>query len=254
MLAVDGDASTAAGQAFRSLDTRPPSNQKCSATVCPVCQGPCEEYVAHNLSSCSVCRHTFQTDLKVTASYDAAYAHQYDLLPVREMSELRWHFIESRLDLPARSRILDIGYGNGAFLKRAQAVGMSIFGIDLHTEDFGIPVVGFDTPQDYDLACFFDSLEHFPDFAPILRLNARNVVVSIPNTPDFILTSPRRWRHFKPGEHLHYFSPTSLDGLMRNWGFPKRLAEGHPEDFLRGKLAIDGKSHDNIYTAIYTRS
>jgi SAM-dependent methyltransferase len=169
------------------------------------------------------------------------------------MSELRWSFLQSWLSLAAGSRILDVGYGNGAFLKRARAADMSIFGIDLHNEDFGIPVVAFDTPQDYDLVCFFDSLEHFPDFAPVSRLNARNVIVSIPNTPDFFPTTPRKWRHFKPGEHLHYFSHASLERLMRSLGFPRRLADGYPEDRLRGKLAIDGESYDNIYTAIYTR-
>ena len=192
--------------------------------------------------------------MNVTVSYDAKYAHQYDFRPVKEMSELRWNFIQSYLDLPVGSWVLDVGYGNGAFLKRARAAGMSIFGIDLHTEDFGVPVVSFDTRQDYDVACFFNSLEHFPTFAPIFRLNTRHVVVSIPNTPDFILTAPRRWRHFKPGEHLHYFSRASLDGLMRNWGFFERLANGYPEDELRGKLTVDGRTFDNIFTAIYTRS
>jgi hypothetical protein len=232
---------------MRDLDKIPSS-----VVTCPVCDGDCDDHIAHNLSSCRVCRHVFQTDLHVTVSYDASYAHQYDLRPVREMSELRWDFIQEMLCLPTGSRVLDVGYGNGAFLKRARSAEMSIFGIDLHTEDFGIPVVDFDTPQDYDLTCFFDSLEHFPSFAPIFRLNTRNVVVSVPNTPDMILTRPAHWRHFKPGEHLHYFSPTSLDRLMRHWGFCKRLAAGFPEDGLRGKLAIDGKTYDNIYTAIYT--
>jgi hypothetical protein len=227
-------------------------NPRHRSIACPVCRGRCEDYPAYGLSLCYFCHHTFQTDLAVAVSYDATYAHQYDHRPVREMSNLRWTFIQSTLGLPAASRILDVGYGNGAFLKRARAADMAIFGVDLHNEDFGVPVVDFDTPQDYDLVCFFDSLEHFPDFAPILRLRARNVVVSIPYTPDFILTAPTKWRHFKPGEHLHYFSRSSLDMFMRDWGFPERLAEGYPEDDLRGKLIIDGRSHDNIYTAIYT--
>jgi hypothetical protein len=236
------------------LDPLPIRNQHTATVVCPVCHGPCDQYPQHGISACHQCDHVFQTDLTVTMSYDAAYAHQYDLRPVAEMSDLRWAFIASRLNLPASSRVLDVGYGNGAFLKRAKAAKMSIFGIDLHHEDFGIPIVGFDTEQDYDLVCFFDSIEHFPDFAPIYRLKTRHVIVSIPNTPDFILTTPRKWRHFKPGEHLHYFSPDSLDTLMRNWGFSIRLAQDHPEDQLRGKLTIDGRSYDNIHTAIYTRA
>lgn len=205
-----------------------------------------------NLVYCPACGHVFQADLKVTVSYDANYAHQYDNRPVKEMSELRWDFIQSGLGLGRGSRILDVGYGNGAFLKRAEAAGMAIFGIDLHTEDFGIPVVDFDTDLVFDLICFFDSLEHFPDFAPILGLKASCAVVSIPDTPNFILHDPGSWRHFKPGEHLHYFSHRSLDMFMANWGLPVKLLEGHPEDGIRGMLKVHSDAYDNIYTAIYT--
>jgi SAM-dependent methyltransferase len=240
-------------EAYLSFEELTVATPAVNVVVCPICWDSCDHYPAHGVSRCNFCQHTFQTDLAVAVSYDAAYAHQYDLRPVRQLSDLRWEFIQSRLRLPVASRVLDVGYGNGAFLKRARAADMAIFGIDLHSEDFGIPVVGFETRQDYDLVCFFDSLEHFPDFAPILHLSTRFVVVSIPNTPDFILTTPRKWRHFKPGEHLHYFSRASLDALMLSWGFRERLADGFPEDDIRGKLAIDGKRFDNIYTAIYAR-
>ncbi len=191
--------------------------------------------------------------MNVTVSYDANYAHQYDSRPVREMSEVRWNFIQSCLSLPKGSRVLDIGYGNGAFLKHARAEGMDIYGIDLHDEDFGIPVVDLETNIHFDLICFFDSLEHFPNFHPLLNLRASNVIVSIPSTPAWLLSSPNRWRHYKPGEHLHYFSRRSLDRFMRDWGFNAKLTEGHPEDALRGKLTIDEQILDNIYTAIYSR-
>lgn len=246
------DTDTEEGGSYTAHDFSSESANTGSAVLCPVCRAASELRAPHGVSFCPACAHVFQTDLTVTVQYDAQYAHQYDSRPVKEMSELRWNFIQSNLKLPAGSRVLDVGYGNGAFLKRAREADMRIFGLDVHKEDFGIPVVDFDTPQDYDLVCFFDSLEHFPDFAPILRLGTQNVIVSIPCTPDFILTEPTKWRHFKPGEHLHYFSPSSLDLFMRNWGFPKRAAQGHPEDALRGKLTVDGRRYDNIYTAIYT--
>jgi hypothetical protein len=220
---------------------------------CPVCEELCTRHTDDNLSVCTACSHIFQTDLAVTIRYDARYAHQYDSLPVREMSDVRWDFIQSHLALPAGRRILDVGYGNGAFLKRAREAGMCIHGIDVHSEDFGIPNVDFDTKLEFDLACFFDSIEHFPVFDPIFKLKAKVAIVSIPNTPVSLLASPKTWRHFKPGEHLHYFSRTSLDKLMLRWGFTHKLTEGFPEDQLRGKLVIDGMSADNIYTAIYRR-
>jgi hypothetical protein len=221
-------------------------------SACPVCENSCRRPTPENLTRCFACGHVFQADLKVTVAYDASYAHQYDKRPVKEMSDLRWDFIQSCLGLSRGSRVLDVGYGNGAFLKRAEAAGMEIFGIDLHSEDFGIPVVDLGTKLFFDLVCFFDSLEHFPDFAPLLKLRTRSAIVSIPETPDFLLDHPGRWRHFKPGEHLHYFSRSSLDIFMRNWGLPVRLAEGHPEDGIRGKLAINGGIYDNIYSAVYT--
>jgi len=220
---------------------------------CPVCGALCTRHTHNNLSLCAACGHIFQTDLAVTISYDACYAHQYDSRPVREMSEVRWNFIQSHLTLPVGSRILDVGYGNGAFLKRARDAGMRIHGIDVHSEDFGIPTVDFDTELEFDLVCFFDSIEHFPQFDPIFRLRAGSAIVSIPNTPPSLLAAPQAWRHYKPGEHLHYFSRTSLDRVMRRWGFTYKLTEGFPEDQLRGKLVIDQKPADNIYTAIYTR-
>jgi hypothetical protein len=146
-----------------------------------------------------------------------------------------------------------VGYANGSFLKHARQGDMSIYGIDLHTEDFGIPVVDFDTPIEYDLVTFFDSLEHFADFSPIFKLRTRSIVISLPRTPDFLLNTPRIWRHFRPGEHIHYFSPQSLNTFMSNLGFPRLLTCGYPEDELRGKLSIGGATYDNIYTAVYTR-
>ena len=189
--------------------------------------------------------------MTVSVAYDAAYARQYDTRPVKAMSEVRWHFIQTYLNLPMGSRVLDVGYGNGAFLKHAHTAGMKIHGIDIHSENFGIPHVGFDTPLVFDLICFFDSLEHFPDFSPIFKLRSRNIIVSIPNTPSFVLSRPQAWRHFKPGEHLHYFSHKSLDALMGHWGFPHKVAEGYPEDELRGKLLLGQQMADNIYTALY---
>ena len=108
----------------------------------------------HNLTLCGGCSHVFQSDLHVSMVYDGSYAHQYDHRPHEEMSQLRWDFIQEHLTLDKGSKVLDVGYGNGAFLKHARRAGMEIFGIDLHGEDFGIPEVSYDSPIGYDLVCF----------------------------------------------------------------------------------------------------
>ena len=218
---------------------------------CPVCLEPSAIQTNDNLSICLCCSHVWQSDLSVTMLYDGFYAHQYDFRPVKQMSNLRWDFIQAHLGLSAGSNILDVGYGNGAFLKCAKLAGMAIYGIDVHSEDFGIPNITFDTHIDFDLICFFDSLEHFPEFDAIFNLSSKAVVVSVPNRPQWFLRSPSKWRHFKPGEHLHYFSPESLEHFLGRWGFETKIAEDYPEDSIRGKLAFDGQIYDNVYTAIF---
>jgi hypothetical protein len=223
-------------------------------TACPVCRGGALQNHTNNLSFCGDCDHTFQSDLKVSAVYNSDYAHQYDNRPHQEMSRIRWDFIQKNLNLAPGSKVLDVGYGNGSFLKYAQAHGgADIYGIDLHGEDFGVPEVQFGTAIEFDLVCFFDSLEHFDNFDLPHSLQTKNVIVSIPNAPDFLLKAPQDWRHYKPGEHLHYFSHESLDLCLFHAGLKHKIVEGYPEDALRGKLNIHGQSYDNIYTAIYSR-
>lgn len=130
---------------------------------------------------------------------------------------------------------------------------MEVFGLDVHGENFGIPTLDHGAAGGFDLICFFDSLEHLPAFDHLFALSPSAVIVSILDAPDFLLEEPREWRHFKPGEHLNYFSRRSLDLLMRNWGLTTKLVEGCPEDDLRGKLRIGSRTHDNICTAIYRR-
>ncbi len=135
---------------------------------CPVCAAECTAHTVQNLTACLACDHIFQTDLTITVSYDGTYARQYDHRPVREMSEVRWRFIQSHLALPINSKVLDIGYGNGAFLKRAREAGMEVYGIDVHTEDFGIPTTTFDTNLHFDLVCFFELVGAFHQLRPDL--------------------------------------------------------------------------------------
>jgi len=220
---------------------------------CPICLcGNLLNY-ENNLTLCIDCEHVFQSDLNISTIYDSNYAHQYDIRPHHEMSQIRWTFIQKALSLSPGSKILDVGYGNGSFLKHALNHDMDIYGIDVHGEEFGIPEVNYDTEMIFDLVCFFDSLEHFDTFEKPLSLNARNIIVSTPDPVDFLLIYPQKWRHFKPGEHLHYFSRKSLDLIMHRWGFFYKLAEGNPEDDLRGKLIIDNQNYNNIYTAIYSK-
>lgn len=208
---------------------------------CPICSGG-ESDDFDDLRRCHRCGHIFQFPPRIGVRYDAAYVRTYDRYPTREMSCLRVGYLKAFL---AGGRLLDIGYGNGDFLRAAQAAGFDAFGYDVHGVDCGIKEIDFAADETaWDVVTFFDSLEHFADFQPIRRLLDRtlHVMISLPWPPaDF--PARRQWKHYKPGEHLHYFSAESLQALIRK---PKR-ASSNVEDMIR--RGPDGCQ--NIYTAFF---
>jgi len=72
---------------------------------------------------------------------------------------------------------------------------------------------------DYDLVCMWDVIEHLSNFEKLERLlfNTEHVALTIPIKPDNVKL--RNWKHFKPGEHLKYFSRETLHELFHSYKF-----------------------------------
>lgn len=135
-----------------------------------------------------------------------------------QIAELRWKWIE---ELDPRI-VLDYGSGVGWFRAwRPKGVQVDSYDIASYPQT-GIKLVI------YDVVCFWDVLEHILDFTkiePILAL-ARNAAVTLP-----IMSEQEefdQWKHFKPGEHLHYFTNATLDALFARYGFARKKI-GQPE-------------------------
>jgi hypothetical protein len=217
---------------------------------CPVCHtsGVDSDEV---LSLCPVCKHIWQTDLKVQAVYNAQYVHdRYDHYATTEiMSFLRLGFVKA---FAKSGRLLDVGYGNGCFLKQAAKAGFDTFGSDVHGADYGIHEVPLVEAANgsWDVVTFFDSLEHFSDLTlpRAAAARARVIVVSIPCRPDSF-PARKEWKHYRPGEHLHYFSRYSLELF-----FASRhtvASRSNVEDAIRGKLP---EGEQNILTLAFINS
>ena len=219
---------------------------------CPVCDSTgvvtITESLEHELAECVTCGHLFQQDLEVTQVYDHEYIKvrydAYETTPL--MSHLRLGIVTAVAQGP---KLLDVGYGNGDFIKSACKAGFDGYGNDIHGADYGVRewehlgvVPDF---KEWDVVTFFDSIEHIPDLNVIRDLGRRahTIVVSIPRKPSYF-PCDLDWKHYRPGEHLHYFSTFSLQKLFA----PKWIRGiSHAEDVIRGKLK-DGRP--NIDTII----
>ena len=74
----------------------------------------------------------------------------------------------------------------------------------------------------------WDVIEHLPNMAtvePWFKLT-QHIAITIPIMPEGVdLTE---WKHFKPGEHLHYFTKEVLHASFNVYGFLP-IKEGSPE-------------------------
>ena len=132
-----------------------------------------------------------------------------------EISRKRWEFVGDYLGIGGKGKhfnVLDYGSGVGWF-RAWRPPGVTVWSYDIGL----YPQTGIDLVK-YDLICFWDVLEHIRDFReiePILRL-ADHVACTVPIVPEDGLAE---WKHFKPGEHLHYFTQESLVALLDKYGF-----------------------------------
>jgi len=215
---------------------------------CPVCGHVTRPSSIEGLWRCLTCTHLFQHPLEITAEYNYEYVHdRYESYPTTDaMSHLRLGFV--RAFHPKPGRLLDVGYGNGSFLKVAERAGYETFGNDVHGcgEKFGIREVNLNGAV-WDVVTFFDSLEHFSSLELPRHVcsQASTVIVSVPAIPEDEKDIPG-WKHYRPGEHLHYFTRQSLDAFMH----PKvRKGCLNLEDTIRG----DRGGQWNVMTAAFVK-
>lgn len=138
----------------------------------------------------------------------------------KQINEIRWKFISSLNP----STVLDYGSGVGWF-RAWRPKGVKVFSHDIAP---AFPQTGIDL-RIYDIVCFWDVLEHIDDFRkvePVLAL-AKAVAATLPIAPTES-ESIGSWKHFKPGEHLHYFTERTLTSLFDKYGF-RLLEKGQPE-------------------------
>lgn len=137
--------------------------------------------------------------------------------------------------------VFDVGYGKGDFLKAMNQMGFKCYGKDVTGS---APPNGVCEEENYEalVTTYWDVFEHIPQLLKEVRKwKSKHVIMSMPDVSmckDF-----DNWKHRKPDEHLHHFSPSSIKSSIESVSSYKMVWYGHPENVIR----------EDIMTVIFER-
>jgi hypothetical protein len=148
--------------------------------------------------------------------YTTSYWEEFRQRDASSMGEM---LTEARVAMVRRhyaGQVVDIGIGGGRFVEYAAAQG---YDVNTEANEWLRQREAFCDPycRPVDAITCWDSLEHIPDPAALLAQVREWAFISIPifEEGDGVPGS----RHFKPGEHIWYFSHRGLIDWMLTKGF-----------------------------------
>lgn len=131
---------------------------------------------------------------------------------------IRWGMLSRYLN--GHKTLLDLGTATGTFLRSPAAPeGMELHGSDINPKS---PYYGLPVPRRVDVLTMFDVAEHLENPRDVLeQIRPRLVAVCTPNVGALSSPDPEifAWKHYRPGEHLHYFNRESLAALLFYSGY-----------------------------------
>lgn len=186
-------------------------------------------------------------------AYDYTYSNKYNNYGenANYISYLRLGVLLGLLK-KTPSSLVDVGYGNGAFLKSCQTLIPKLYGCDL--SDYPVPdgckKIEFTDISNVDVTCFFDSLEHFDDITVIKDLDTKYIFISVPWCHNFSDEWFEKWYHRRENEHLYHFSEEALKKFFAECGYDC-LYTGCYEDSIRVNATV--KPFANILSGLFVK-
>ena len=184
-------------------------------------------------------------------NYDYEYADNYNKLGELgpRMAYLRLGYILGALDEPIES-IMDIGYGNGDFIRACTNIIPACYCNDISTYDVpeGSTFIENIYDQEVDVITMFDVLEHLPDIYVIKDFKTKYLVVSMPYCHYFDDVWFKNWKHRKEDEHLWHFNSESLISFMDEVGYDP-ITISNIEDTIRK----NNQDYSNILTGVFKK-
>jgi 2-polyprenyl-3-methyl-5-hydroxy-6-metoxy-1,4-benzoquinol methylase len=172
---------------------------------------------------------------------------------------------------PSSGKALDIGCGEGTFLRLLQKEGWECQGTELTAESasrasrLGISVsVGQPDekrfpPHSFDLITLWQVLEHLPEPMKTLRIATHLLkkggilAISTPNIDSLQAEVGRdQWFHLDPPRHLYLYSPRTLEQMIGPLGFSLLKLhhfslEQNPYGWLQSLLNLRGLPENSLY-------
>lgn len=182
---------------------------------------------------------TQKFNLSELVLYDSKYLAKYEKYNKVKDECLNFKRVKTLFEVIPPSnvkKVFDIGYGNGTFLKSFRAVDESVelYGYDIVKGklpsfakeviiDYDHYICPSDETREFDVTCFFDSLEHIPviDIRTYLKnIKTKYLFISVPWYHTYAgLKWFKGWNHRRPNEHLHHFDAHGLIYILRDLGY-----------------------------------
>lgn len=180
-----------------------------------------EHYLSYNLIRCRICGHAWQMDA-VSRAYGRTHLKRYypSIAPQTQII-LAYRALITLRYADKDTQILDWGSGNGRFVRYLRAITRSehVYGLSPEMTDKSLQAPDSFKPE---IITAFDVLEHLEDPTILFEIfNPNAVILTLPITPhDFVSEKQfASWTHYKPDEHLQYFSEASFEKFVENQGY-----------------------------------
>ena len=165
--------------------------------------------------------------------YDSAYLakiESYDETIAAAVNRGRCAFL-SRHHLGHGATVLDIGAGDGSFVRAARNWDFDAKGYEIIPEAARrLQAAGLyaSDPSQFKAVTLWDVIEHLQEPETLLRRVRRHLFVSLPIFED--LAKVRQSKHYRPGEHLYYWTADGFVEWMASIGFCALESSSHETD------------------------
>jgi len=180
---------------------------------------------------------------KYDSSYINIYNQQKYTQTAKVLNNIRLNYLMSYFFSPPES-LLDVGCGNGSFLQACIGKINTLYGFDVVNTMLPDSIIKVYEFVEASVYTFWDSLEHIWDISFLENLPTRMVAVSVP----WYYGEFKNWRHYKPDEHIRYFTLDALTNMFEHYGWTL-LNYGDVEDVVREPI----NGNPNILTAIFRK-